>query len=366
LTKKPRILFVVEYYYPHIGGVEFLFQSIAEYLASEGYTVGVVTARVNNTPRYEVLNGVTIHRLSVPKRGSRYFFTFFGIFGVLPIARKYDCIHTTTYNAAVPGSLAGFLLRKRVILTVHEVWINLWEKIPGISSKTKNMLRMFEKGILGMPYSEYVSVSEATQRDLLSYKPQLKPKSQVIYNGINYDALPKPQTVTKNHKAQKTLLYFGRPGVSKGVENLITACNATTNKNLRIRLVVSKDENARYEQLCSTITNDLISMEPSLPRNGLFMAIQEADYVIIPSLSEGFGYSALEASIYAQKLICSNQGSLPEVVFGDVLFYNPWQPEELTTILNTLESAPFTTIKPKFFPIAEAVKAYSTLYESAT
>lgn len=364
-AKKSRILFVLEYYYPHIGGVEFLFQYLAEHLVRQGYDVGVVTARVNNTKAYEVINGVHVHRAWVPKRGARYFFTFFGIFWVLPVALKYNVIHTTTYNAAVPGSLTGLLLRKKVLLTVHEVWVKLWPQLPGIGSRTASVFRLFEKAILGMPYNQYFSVSHATEKALLDYKPSLKSRSHVVYNGINYENLPthlSPSEIKPAADGSQTILYFGRPGISKGVENLIAACNACTNKNLKFRLVVSKDEDARYNHIASLIKNPAITIEPSLPRAELFKAIQKADYVIIPSLSEGFGFAALEASIYGQRLICSNQAALPEVVSGKVAFYNPWKIEELTQLLNTLSPADFTTIPVKKFPIAETAEAYQAFY----
>lgn len=362
MNKHPKVLFVVEYYYPHIGGVELLFQSIAENLAQKGYQVGVVTMRVNQTKAKEVINGVNVYRTWVPKRASRYFFTFFGLFSVLPIAWKYDIIHTTTYNAAVPGSIAGLLLRKKVILTVHEVWVNFWSKLPGIGNLTKSVLCLFEKVILGMPYAKFVSVSKATQKSLLEYRPSLKSKSVVIYNGIDYASLPPKQQKDKSTHQRKTLLYFGRPGISKGVEKLIEAANNCTNPNLKFRLVVSKDEDARYNLISGLITNPAISIEPSLKRDKLFQAMQDADYAIIPSLNEGFGFAALEASIYSKKLISSNQGALPEVVFGNVLFYSPWNHADLTNIFNTLEKQKFQTIPEKKFPIAKTAEAYTKLY----
>ena len=362
MTKKPKVLFVVEYYFPHIGGVEFLFQSVAEYLVEQGYEVGVVTARVNGGAARENLNGVKIYRTWVPKRGARYFFTFFGLFWVLPIARKYDIIHTTTYNAAVPGSLAGLLLRKKVILTVHEVWIRLWHKLPGASPKMLAVLKTFEQAILSLPYAHFVCVSHATEKELLAYKPKLKGKTTTIYNGIDYKSLPVVTKSTPKESSQKTVLYFGRPGISKGVENLIAACNECTNKNLHFRLIVSKDEDMRYNFLKGLITNENIVMEPSLPRQQLFQAMSDADYVIIPSLSEGFGFAALEASIYSRKLISSDQGSLPEVVFGNAELYDPWDPKVLTKLLNTIDTLPFKHIPEKKFPIQETAEAYAKLY----
>jgi hypothetical protein len=39
-----KILFVLEYYSPHIGGMETLFQNLCEGLVKRGYKVAVVTS----------------------------------------------------------------------------------------------------------------------------------------------------------------------------------------------------------------------------------------------------------------------------------------------------------------------------------
>jgi hypothetical protein len=45
----------------------------------------------------------------------------------------------------------------------------------------------------------------------------------------------------------------------------------------------------------------------------------QADYVVVPSITEGFGFSALEACQLGTPLIYSDGCSLPEVTYGKVL-----------------------------------------------
>ena len=74
-----RVLFVLENYFPFVGGAETLFQHVCEGLAEKGHTVTVVTSSQPGAPAFEVLNSVTIHRVKCPHRGSRYWFTFLAI-----------------------------------------------------------------------------------------------------------------------------------------------------------------------------------------------------------------------------------------------------------------------------------------------
>jgi len=44
-----RICFILEYYHPHIGGVEYLFKNLIEGLSKRGFEVSVLTRRLKGT-----------------------------------------------------------------------------------------------------------------------------------------------------------------------------------------------------------------------------------------------------------------------------------------------------------------------------
>ena len=46
-----RILFVLENYLPHIGGVEILFKNLSESLVKKGHEVDLVTHRLKGTKK---------------------------------------------------------------------------------------------------------------------------------------------------------------------------------------------------------------------------------------------------------------------------------------------------------------------------
>jgi len=53
-----KVLFVLEYYSPHIGGAEVLFKNLCEGLTGKGHDVAVVTLRLPGTQAFEITNGV--------------------------------------------------------------------------------------------------------------------------------------------------------------------------------------------------------------------------------------------------------------------------------------------------------------------
>jgi tetratricopeptide (TPR) repeat protein len=65
-----------------------------------------------------------------------------------------------------------------------------------------------------------------------------------------------------------------------------------------------------------------------------------ADYVIYPSLAEGFGLPLLEAMACGTPVMASNSTSLPEVGGEAVLFFNPRDPDDLSASMDALETSP--------------------------
>ena len=152
-----KILFVLENHYPNIGGVETLFKNLTEALAENNIVVTVVTTQFDKKLlREETIKNVKIIRLPFY---NRYIFTFLAFIPLLSYARKHDIIHTTSYNAGVPAFLAGLLTRTKTIITFHEVWGKLWFKLPYMNKLSLLLHYTFEKILLALPFSHYISVS---------------------------------------------------------------------------------------------------------------------------------------------------------------------------------------------------------------
>ena len=116
-----RILLVLEYFWPQVGGVETLFLELAQGLVQRGHSVVVLTTRLTGTPAFERHEGIEIHRIGNPDRPSRYRFTLAATPLACRLARQADLVHTTTYNAALPAWIAARWTRRPVAITVHEL-----------------------------------------------------------------------------------------------------------------------------------------------------------------------------------------------------------------------------------------------------
>lgn len=377
MSYQMKILFVCENYYPHYGGAEVLFKNLAEGFVKEGHKVAIVTTQLSGTKKFEEINGVKIHRVRC--FNNRYLFSFLSIPKVWKLATMADIIQTTTFNGAPPAWLGAKLSRKPVVLTAHEVWIGKWKEVTGFSWVKATLHDLLERMLYALPFDSYICVSKATKKDLL--RQGIKPeKATVIYNGFNYDfwnpnkfSNAKAKEVRKKLKVEQKFVCFswGRAGVSKGFQYLIKAAPLIRQKipNAIILLMLGSKE--KYKQnylkltkLAAPYGQDLIKIVPSLPYQELGNMIKASDCVMVPSLSEGFGYNVLEASSLGIPLVISDAGSLPEVVSGKYQIFKSKNIADLAEKVHLIAKGNFLEKKAKKYVWKNTISNYLNTYEN--
>lgn len=372
-----KILFVCEYYSPHIGGVEVVFQQLAQGLVRKGHDCYVVTCRLHDTAEYEEVGGVEIHRVKVPKKGDRYWFTLLSIPKIFALARAVDLIHTTTFTGAPPAWLVSKLLRKKCVITVHEVWGSLWKSLPGRGWFSALLHQFLERAIISLPFDRYICVSNHTRNCLRSAGIKDE-KSLVIYNGVDYELL-NPSKVARQVRREKLRLgnnficmYYGRPGASKGLDYLILAVPMILERvpDSRFLLILANDPRDRYKNITKmvrdlNIKDKTILLDP-VPRAELPDYIAASDCVVVPSLSEGFGFTAAEACAMGKPVVASNVASLPEVVSGRYVLVEPGNPEAIAEGVERVYKGEVEDKGKKIFSWDECAEGYLRNYEEIT
>jgi len=368
-----KILYVLEYYYPHIGGVEILFQKLAEGAAKKGHQVRVVTIRLSGTQKKENINGVEVVRLEMPKMGQRYWFSFLSVFKLISLAKGYDLIHTTTYNAALPAWLVGTILNKKKIISVHEVWSKLWYSLSGMNYLSATLHRLFEWFILKLPFDYYFVISEYTRKNLLKIKSK-KHNIKKIYLGVDvklFDANRYKRNVVRNKlnlNKQFIYTYFGRPGWAKGLIYLIKAVPLIVEKipESKLLLILSQDPLSRYLEIKKVINqlgveNNVMLLD-SVIREDLPKYIIDSDCVVVPSLSEGFGFTVAESCSLDVPVIASQAGSIPEVISGKHILFEPASPKAIAQAVYSAFLVDYKYIKKKVFSWSETIEQYCAIY----
>ncbi len=358
-----KVLFILENFYPHIGGVETLFKSLAESLVHRGHEVTVLTNNfTGKLSKTDNINGVEIRRLPF---FNRYLFTFFAVFPCLKYARKADLIHTTSYNAGVPAFFAALLARKRVIITFHEVWGKLWFRLPFMNKIVLALHYIFEQFLLRLPFSQFIAVSLAME-DRLKASGIAPQKITTIHNGINYDEFKTEAPAPKNEIF--TFLYFGRLGISKGLDILIDAMALFIRKGLpaRFEIVLPTEPGGFYRRIIQLIDagglTDHVHISNHLSYADLSTKIRQSHAVVIPSYSEGFCYSAVESMALGTPVIASGRGALKEVVSGKHLLMDAFTADNLARKMEDAYMGRWAYKPEKRYPLDETVRGYIDLY----
>lgn len=357
-----RILYVLEHYYPYVGGAERLFTLLAESMAAQGHEVTVVTTRFRaGLSRREVLNGVRVVRV---RCGNRFLFSWLGLPAVAKLARRADLIHTTTYNAALPAWLAGRIRSKKVIVTFHEHWGDLWFRLPFLSRPAAVAFAAFERLLLALPFHRYVAVSDFTRRALL-LAGIAEDRVKRIYNGIDYEEFSDFQ-----HRPPQrfTYLYFGRLGVSKGLDLLLPAV-AVFNElhpDGHAVFVLPTRPRAMYRCIQRLIDHyglrSRITILNELSWPELKDRIRRSSCVLIPSYSEGFCFAAAEAVAMGVPIISSGRGALAETVAGNYLVMERMDAASLVNSLKQARNGTYQYRTPIKFPLTDFVTEHEKLY----
>ncbi|MBI5398592.1 glycosyltransferase family 4 protein [Candidatus Woesearchaeota archaeon] len=370
-----RFLFVLENYLPHLGGAEIAFKNLTERLVKEGNHVDLVTHRIPKTALFEQINGVNVYRVRC--FDSRYLFSFFSIPKIFKLAKRADIIQTTTFNGAPPAWFVGKLRRKPIILTVHEVWINKWREVAGFGPLKSYVHDVLERCIYHLPFTRYACVSEHTRQDLIRSGINEK-KTITIYNGLDYDfwnpAKFSGDHIREKHRIGDKFLCFswGRIGPSKGFEYAIRAIPLVAKKipNVLLMLMVSNTSTypKLYKNLLTVIeqegVDELVTLVDSVPYKELGSYIVAADCIIIPSVSEGFGYTTAESAALKRPIVASNVCSIPEIISGDYALVPSKDPQAIADGIIKVHEKKTEHTPLKRFDWDSTTKAYMKLYQT--
>ena len=317
-----------------------LFGELAAELARQGHAVEVITSADPGDPPHEVRgDGVTIRRIHAPAFARRYLFMLLAIPYAIRAARRADLVHTTTYNAAIPAWIAARLARKPAVLTAHEVFGPQWHAMPGMNPILGLAYRLFESFVLRLGWAHVIAPSDFTRKRLPDPS-----RATTVYNAVDHAFWDPSRHTARELPGAFTYLYFGRPGVSKGVEYLLDAAEIVRRErpDSRLVLILSREPERQYRRMLPRIAKlgEHVVLVDSVPRNELPSWLLGADCVVVPSLSEGFGYSAVEAASLGCRVIATSGHATEELLRDVATFVPPRDPQALARAILDAQPAP--------------------------
>ncbi len=183
-------------------------------------------------------------------------------------------------------------------------------------NKINNEIYCIEK--YGMDMADMIiAVSQRTKGIIVDKYGQDPKKVKVVYNGVEQEKRSSLVQKSEAFKDDKLVLFLGRITVQKGPEYFLEAANLVLKKVKNVRFVMAGSgdmSRTMIEQMASLRLMDRFHftgfLEPA-DRDQLFGM---SDLFVMPSVSEPFGITPLEAIKYNVPVIISKQSGIGEIL----------------------------------------------------
>ena len=374
------ILYLLDYYLPHAWGVETVFEQIISRSVEKGYQVIVLTSLYDpKLKKLEKQDNLKIIRTG--KWRKSFIRSGFWTGRELLKREKIDFIHTSTYWGAIPASLLGILFKKKVLITVHEIFGQLWKQYK--PWRSARIYQVFEWLIFQLPYSIYHCVSLYTLNSLRIAYWIADEKLRLVYNGVDHNFWDRSKISTdeKNTIREKyqlwtyfSLLYFWHTGISKGIDTLLEAVPELLAQSEDLQLIFNFIPAQRDTEIKTRLFSLLEKLPPKaakrvkvyngLPKSELRALVSQVDGVIAPSLSEGFWSVHTETLALGTPLITTAISSLPEVTGGKTIMMRPWDKSSLLSAVQKLKKSEYANLPEKFFDREKQYAEIELLYQN--
>jgi glycosyltransferase involved in cell wall biosynthesis len=136
----------------------------------------------------------------------------------------------------------------------------------------------------------------------------------------------------------KFILYVGNNRPNKNLKKLIRAYAIVKNKIPGFSdLVLTCDKNKELEEIIreNFLTDDIRFTGP-VSEDELILLYSFSQFLVLPSLYEGFGLPVLEAMSCGCPVTCSDRSSLPEIAGDSVLYFNPGKIEDIAEAMGKM------------------------------
>lgn len=284
-----NVLQVSKYYYPTLGGIERVVQTLAEGLNRPERTMRVLAAASDGRGSLETIHGVRTRKV-----------TTLGEVASTPLAptfparlaldgRDADILH---YHLPNPLAVASHLLAgsddARVVATYHSDIVKQRTALTFYRPLLHRFLRRADRIVTTSPnlleHSEHLG-PYAGKTTVIPLSIDLEEYGE--YEGPHFDLPTRPE--------RPTLLFVGRLNYYKGVEYLV---DAMAGVDADLLIVGDGDRRAELEaRVRDRGLADRVSFLGKVEEQKLRYCYREADVFVLPSVepSEAFGIVQLEA-----------------------------------------------------------------------
>ena len=294
------------------GGISRYFTKLAECFIKLKHEITIHCPVYKNNYLENKLIKKSVNGLQIKEypKYTNFFFNFinYNLTSRYLNKNQTDILHLTYYN-----KVYNFKKKAKKILTVYDL---IHEKFNYLYDK--DLLNYKKKSIDFA--DEIICISNNTKSDLLNFYNVDESKVSVIHLGVE-----KKNYIKRVKFDQQVILYVGDRRKYKNFDRFIKAYSISNNlvKNAKIICFgggkFTEDEKKNIKSL--QIPENKIS-QISGDDNLLNQLYKSVEFLIVPSLYEGFGLPILEAMSCGCPVLCGDKSSMPEVANDAALYFD--------------------------------------------
>jgi glycosyltransferase involved in cell wall biosynthesis len=320
-----------------VTGVEAI---LMPYMTEKSYLETLQKRLSQDIVRYGLDGGIIlINTLGVAKKGGGVYggdlFRELELFALkcIPIAKteKFDIIHCHDWLTFMAGIAAKEVSGKPLVLHVHTTEID--RSCGGKNQRAYDVeYEAFHKADC------IIAVSEYTKGIIVKHYGIDPQKVEVVHNAINFNGR-RPDKILKS---KKIILYFGRLSLHKGPDYFIKAAKRVLEFEKNAVFIVAGGGEMMPELIslaCSMGLGDNILFTGKLTDEEVEEMYRTADLYVMPSISEPFGITALEAASHGTPVIISKNSGAKEILHH-CLPVDFWDTEEMANKIISLLKYP--------------------------
>ena len=304
-----KIAIIVALFPPkRLAGTEIATYQIAEHLAQRGHEVHVITSLDDGLPKVSCEKGFHIYRL--PKIKTRFIGDLIFWASIVWTLRKVkpNIVHAQSLGIGIPALLSSRLLNLPYVIYgrgsdvyLPAQFIKLTAKAVLKNANAAIALTEHMKGVMQSTYS----------RDVV-----------VVPNGISIREGSGRQRDRGNTNMR--VLFVGRLHPVKGTRYLLDAINIVHEELPEVKLILVGDgeEREHLENLTDNLElRECVEFVGRVQHERVLDYMDQAEVFVLPSLSEGFPVTILEAMASGLPVVATRVGGIPDIIEDSINGY---------------------------------------------